>query len=70
MAVESGRESSGRHSVETCRSRYLRPGTVWEPRESGTSAVEGRYQATASEDVTENTSFRVLVICKVHSQVV
>jgi hypothetical protein len=49
-----------------------RPGTVWEPRGSGASVVESRYQATASEDMTLGTSVcvRVTVYCKVQSRVV
>jgi hypothetical protein len=34
----------------------VRSGIVWEPKGRGTHAIGGQYQATASEDVTVDTS--------------
>jgi hypothetical protein len=49
------------------RSWQLRPGTVREPRGRGTAAVGSRYRATASEDVTVDTSVCVCVcVCVVN----
>jgi hypothetical protein len=39
----------------------MRPGTVREPRGRGTSLVESRYRATASEDLSVDNSVCVCV---------
>jgi hypothetical protein len=33
-----------------CEKLYMRPGTIWECRERGTSAIASRYQATVNKD--------------------
>jgi hypothetical protein len=48
----------------------MRSETVREPRGRGTSSVGSRYRATASEDMTVNTSVCVTVNCKLWLPVV
>jgi hypothetical protein len=53
----------------SCCSEKLRPGTVREPRGTGTSAVGRRYQATALKKWLL-TLVCVIVNCEVKSRVV
>jgi hypothetical protein len=48
-----------------CEAGSLRPGIVREPRGKGTPTIENHYRATASEEVTVDTSVCVIVKCKV-----
>jgi hypothetical protein len=54
------------------RSWELRPGTVWESRGWGTSAVGSHYRATASKDMTVDTIVCVCVcVCvRAHMHVI
>jgi hypothetical protein len=56
--------------VVSCCCEKLSPVRVRESRVRGKPAVGSRYRATASEDVTVDTSLHVIVIYKVQSRVV